>query len=162
MSDKRSSVFADEWRQCLEEHYKYVVKNEDKATEETLVPYLHRFGFTEDDLRQLYVQSTMRADEMPDDFVPDIARATGEEVKAKEATPVSEQLITSEDKTFQAHPNECQCPSCMDLVMDVGHDQDGQPLEYPAEPEEGEGNIFPVAKPETKADEDSPKQKSMF
>lgn len=162
MPDKRGSVFADEWRQCLEEHYKYVVKNNDKATEETLVPYLHRIGFTEDELRQLYVQSTMRADEMPDDFVPDIARATGEEVEIQEPAAVAEQLITVEEKTFQAHPSECQCPSCMDLVMDIGHDIEGQPLEHPAEPEEGEGNIFSVAKPDAKTEGESPKQKSMF
>lgn len=157
MSDKRSSVFADEWRKCLEEHYKYVVKNNDKATEETLVPYLHDIGFTDDELRQLYVQSTMRADEMPDDFVPDMARAAGEE---PQQTAPSQLVATDSDKTFQAHPNECQCPSCMDLVMDEGHDDEGQPLEHPAEPEEGEGNIFPVAKVEQ--DDDAPKQKSMF
>lgn len=149
---KRASVFGDEWRRCLREHYKYVVGKQDKATEETLLPILHRFGFREDELRELYVEATMR--DMPDDFVPDMERVAQEAA----STPVPE-------ATFQVHPAECSCPSCMDVVLEEGHDDEGQPIEEPQEIEEAQGNVFPVAKPE-KAEKDEeddlPKQRSLF
>ncbi|MDQ7026583.1 MAG: hypothetical protein Q9P01_06470 [Anaerolineae bacterium] len=153
---KRASVFSDEWRRCLREHYKYVIGKEDKATEETLLPILHRFGFRDDELRELYVEATMR--DMPDDFVPDMERL----VQESESTPIPE-------TTFQVHPAECACPSCMDVVLEDGHDEEGQPLEEPQEIEVAQDNIFPVAKPEKDDEEDEkdneddlPKQKSLF
>ncbi len=135
---KRESVFSDEWRRCLEEHYKYVVKNQDKATEETLTPILERFGFREDDLRQLTIDATIRADEMPDDFVP--------EMELSELEPVQESKTP--DATFVPHPAECSCAACMDIVLEEGHDEEGQPIDEPQE------------EPEVK--KISPKQKSLF
>jgi len=133
---KRASVFADEWRRCLKEHYKYVIRNQDKDTEETLVPILEKFGFREDDFRALTIEATMRADEMPDDFVPDMELLSEESVEESK-TP---------ETTFTVHPAECNCAACMDLVLEDGHDEDGQPIE----------------EPEDEAKKDSPKQKSMF
>jgi hypothetical protein len=149
---KRASIFGDEWRRCLKEHYKYVVKKQDKATESTLVPILQRFGFNDDDLRHLYVEATMR--DMPDDFVPDV-EGVFQQAETK-AIP---------ETTFAVHPAECSCPACMDVVLEVGHDAEGQPVEQPQEVEEPAGNLFPVAKPEKakKADKDEkPKQKRLF
>ena len=151
---KRASVFGDEWRRCLKEHYKYVVKKQDKATESTLVPVLNRIGFRDDELRQLYVEATMR--DMPDDFVPDIEQLAPQ----PEPSPVP-----IPETTFQVHPAECSCPQCMDVVLDEGHDAEGQPLAEPSEPEEAQGNLFAVAKPEKKKKAkkgDLPKQKSLF
>jgi hypothetical protein len=133
---KRASVFSGEWRRCLKEHYKYVVKSQDKRTETTLTPILNRFGFTETELQQLYIEATMRAEEMPDDFMPDMQRLDVENVEEKQMVETS----------FQVHPAECSCPSCMDTVLELGHDEEGQPL-----PDEEE------APKDTK-----PKQKSMF
>lgn len=137
---KRESVFSDEWRRCLEEHYKYVVRNQDKATEATLTPILNRFGFREDELRQLTVEATMRADDMPDDFVPDMELIESESVEA-----IQDEVINHPETTFQVHPAECACAACMDIVLEEGHDEDGQPLEDEPEPEK-----------------DTPKQKSLF
>ncbi|MEM9952346.1 MAG: hypothetical protein AAF846_12125 [Chloroflexota bacterium] len=138
---KRESVFADEWRRCLREHYKYVVKQQDKNTEETLTPILERFGFREDELRRLEIEATMRADDMPDDFVPDM------ELKEVESVEVSDEAPQAET-TFTVHPAECQCADCMDVVLEEGHDEDGQPIELDPEEEQ--------------AKKDTPKQRSLF
>lgn len=129
------SVFKDEWRRCLKEHYKYVIRNQDSTTQRTLLPVLHRLGFTDDDLRQLYVEATMRADDMPDDFMPDIPAAAGANTSAA-AEPAP-------------HPAECTCDACsMDTLLEEGHDDEGQPLPE-EEPEmvhmheaDASGNIF--------------------
>ena len=147
---KRESIFGDEWRRCLKEHYKYVVRQQDKATEATLTPILQRFGFRDDDLRELYVEATMR--DMPDDFVPDMERV----VAQAEENPATE-------TTFKTHPAECTCPACIDLVIEEGHDEEGQPLTEPEEPQDAKGNLFVVAKPEPDDDGDElPKQRSLF
>ncbi len=146
---ERSSVFSGEWRRCLAEHYKYVIRNQDKGTEETLVPRLYESGFSEDELRVLYLEATMHVDDIPENFIPDARRATPQDSSVALET------------TFQPHPAECTCPSCMDQVLDIGHDEEGQPVAAPEEPEEAQGNIFPAAKPEKK-DEDNPRQKSLF
>jgi len=122
---ERSSVFSTEWRKCLAEHYKYIVREGDRNTEETLVPRLLAVGFREDDLRQLYREATMRAEDLPEDFLPDPAKALAPDDSAAAAP----------ETTFQTHPAECGCPSCMDLVLEEGHDDEGQPLPMP-DPEE--------------------------
>jgi hypothetical protein len=133
---KRPSVFGDEWRRCLREHYKYVAKNQDKRTEASLTPIMNRFGFTEDELKHLYIEATMRADQMPDDFVPDMQQHGVENVEVKQTVELS----------FQVHPAECNCPSCMEQVLELGHDEEGQPL----------------PKDEEAPKKAKPKQKSMF
>lgn len=71
MSDN-DSIFADDWRESLAAHYKDVVRRGDDHTEHTLVSVLHALGFREDDLRQLKIEATMRAEDVSDDFVPDL------------------------------------------------------------------------------------------
>ncbi|MGJ3240238.1 MAG: hypothetical protein ACFE0Q_16135 [Anaerolineae bacterium] len=136
---KRESVFADEWRRCLREHYKYVIKTNDTPTATTLTPILERFGFRSDELRQLEIEATIRADDMPDDFVPDMQPPATESVE----------VVQQPQSTFITHEAECTCPSCMDQVLEIGHDEDGQPL---AEPQEQADQ----------PDDDLPKQKSLF
>lgn len=144
---ERSSIFVDEWRKCLNEHYKYVIREQDKVTEETLTPIMHQVGYTDEDLGRLYVEATM------DDTskTPDMNRA------------MSAVEDTMPNQPFHIHPAECQCAACMDTVLDIGHDEDGQPLSEPEEPQEAQGNIFVVEKPQdADSDEDSPRQISLF
>jgi hypothetical protein len=118
------SIFFEEWRRCLQEHYRQVIRTQDSVTEKTLVGVLHRVGFSDDELRQLYMEATMRADGTPADFVPDMSKLP-----------------------FYVHPAECTCAACMDKTLEVGHDAEGQPIIAEPEPEpEAAGNLFAVAK----------------
>ncbi len=78
------NIFATEWRDCLKAHYRYTVQNHDEVTLKTLIPVLHDVGFTEDDLRAIYVEVTMHVDDVGPDFMPNLARAIEPEAKAPE------------------------------------------------------------------------------
>lgn len=95
------SPFADDWRECLREHYKYVIRTDDKAALQTLPSVLHEAGFSDDDLRQIELEATMHVDDAPADFVP------------------------------KPHPAECTCGLCSEqgqALLQAGHDAEGQPL----------------------------------
>lgn len=72
-----NSIFADEWRECLQEQYKSVVRNNDQVTLKTLVGVMHDVGFSEGDLRDMAFQATLRAEDVADDFVPDMEIMSG-------------------------------------------------------------------------------------
>lgn len=143
---QQHSIFFEEWRRCLGEQYKFSVRRDDQITLKTLVPTLQRLGFSDEDLRQLYFEATLRADELPEDFLPEVPDFSPPEPEALPA--------------FQAHPAECTCPACVEQVNLAAHDAEGQPLapEDIPPPEEDEKNIFPVVKPS----DDKPKQISLF
>lgn len=89
------SIFADEWRACLIEHYKMAVRTGNRAKREEARQTMQDAGFSEEELSQLYLESTMHVDDVPDDFVPD--------------------LVNLESERFlreQSHPLECVCPRC--------------------------------------------------
>lgn len=135
------SVFSDEWRRCLQEQYKHVARNNDKVTEKSLTPLLQDLGFTEDELKQLYIQATMHADAVPDDFQPDL------EILA-EQSPI--------EMAAQPHPAECTCPDCMAAVDETIHDDEGQLLSVDEIQEARQREAH------DNADDDAPKQMSMF
>ncbi|MCB9458979.1 MAG: hypothetical protein H6670_04970 [Anaerolineaceae bacterium] len=125
------SIFSQEWRRCLQEHYKYVVRNDDTITRDSLEKVLlsQAVNFSEDDLQTLYVEATAHVEDMPDGFVPDMQRAGA--TSPEQAEPVSADVHqpANEDMTFIAHPAECTCPSCMESVANESlHDEEGQPL----------------------------------
>lgn len=47
------SIFYDEWRDCLREHYIYVIQSNDHVTEPSLREVMLEIGFTEDDLEHI-------------------------------------------------------------------------------------------------------------
>lgn len=67
------NVFDNEWRDCLRHHFMYIVRTQDVTTEKSLVAVMQEVGFSDSDLAELRVLATMRADALPDDFVPDLA-----------------------------------------------------------------------------------------
>jgi hypothetical protein len=151
----QENVFREQWRECLREHYKHVVKNDPNPR--NLVSVKKAFLqpnreqppiFTEDELHQLYIEATMRADEMPDDFVPEL-------LFQAEQPPVAE--VAADEPPFQPHPLECQCPSCIEIDLKP-HDSEGQPLsaEAVAEIEEETG------KKKRGKKEAAPQQLSLF
>ena len=66
------SPFADDWRASLREHYMDVIRRNDQITLRTLTGVMIETGFSEAELGELRVRATLRADQMPDDFVPDM------------------------------------------------------------------------------------------
>jgi hypothetical protein len=151
----QENVFAEQWRECLREHYKHVVKNDPNPR--NLVSVKKAFLqpnreeppiFTEDELHQLYIEATMRADEMPDDFVPEL-------LFEAEPTPVVE--VAADELPFQPHPLECQCPSCIEIDLKP-HDSEGQPLNADAIAEIEEE----VTKKKRGKKETAPQQLSLF
>ncbi len=89
------SIFSQEWRDCLRAHYSHVVRTDDKLTERTLRGVMiHEAGFTEADLKQLYVLVTAHVDDVPADFVPD-AQILQEEAPVSVAVAMPQQVIES-------------------------------------------------------------------
>lgn len=134
------SVFSEEWRDCLREQYKDAIRGGDKKTQSSLTAVLAEIGFSDDELRQLRVEATMRAEDMPEDFVPDL-----------DIVQESEPLTRLD---FQPHPLECQCPECVETNLGP-HDEDGQPLE----PDDADDEDF---RNEQRDDPDRPQQLTMF
>lgn len=66
------SPFADDWRDCLRAHYQHVLRSQDSLTEHTLIDVLQSVGFSDSELAEMKVLATLRADELPPDFVPDL------------------------------------------------------------------------------------------
>lgn len=66
-----TSIFSDEWRECLVSHYTHVLRSDDHRTERSLRGVMLDVGFTEDDLNRLYIAATAHVDDVPDDFTPD-------------------------------------------------------------------------------------------
>lgn len=105
---RRESVFSDDWRDCLRAHYTQVVRNNDQVTLSTLVDVLNKVGFEEAELHTLYVQATMRADEV--DFVPDpeVIEKVFAAVKAPEPEVAAPMLIEDavEPAEIEAEPTD--------------------------------------------------------
>lgn len=137
------SIFAEEWRACLREQYKQAIREDDQVTLRTLTQVLLRdIGFTEDELAQLRVEATMRVEDVPEDFVPDL------EVLQPAQTGGGD---------FQPHPLECQCPACVEMNM-TPHDDEGQPIDEETYREMVEAGEIT----EDEADDDPPQQLTLF
>ncbi len=66
-----TSIFSDEWRECLIAHYTTIARMGDQRTERTLHGVMINAGFSEADLRQFYLAATAHVDDVGGDFVPD-------------------------------------------------------------------------------------------
>lgn len=66
------SVFADDWRMCLREHYMYVVRENDARKLQSLNNLMHDMGFDDTELAELRVLATMHVDDVSEDFMPDL------------------------------------------------------------------------------------------
>ena len=120
------SVFFEEWLRSLREQYKHVVRNNDLVTLPTLTAVMQNVGFSEDELKQLRLEATIRVEDVPQDFKPDMK-------------------ILEPTATSVAHPAECHCPQCI-AIDDGAHDADGQPIvPDPEEASAETGLVFPAA-----------------
>ncbi len=76
-----SSPFAEDWRDCLRAQYQHVLRNQDSVTERTLVGVLQEVGFGDGELAEIKVLATLRADELPPGFMPDLDALKAEAVE---------------------------------------------------------------------------------
>lgn len=105
-----SRIFADDWRDCLREQYKYVIQQQDRRTEATLTQMLYEVGFSEDELAALRLQATLRTEDMPEDYVPEEVQqhyagvdVTGPEEPAEEVTVLAaDEVPEEEDPALEA------------------------------------------------------------
>ena len=118
-----SRIFADDWRDCLREQYKAVIQQQDARTETTLTAVLYVVGFTQDELAALKFEATLRADDMPDDYVPEEIEQqyyAGVDVPAAEVIePVAQivemaETIEEDDEPDSELPDELPVESALD------------------------------------------------
>ena len=109
------SIFSMDWRACLREQYKQVFRIQDSSVKESLTDIMLRAGFTEAELAQLCIEATMRTEDAPADFVPDldILSVTETQSEAQIVMPV-----------LQSHPDDCQCPVCMEIQSNLPDDEE--------------------------------------
>jgi hypothetical protein len=98
----KDSIFTEEWRECLRAHYMDVIRRNDQITLKSLVRVMHDTGFNDDELAELRVRATMRADEMPDDFVPD-TRVFQVSADVIPDIAVTDQTIADEEYIEEVH-----------------------------------------------------------
>ncbi len=152
------SPFADDWRECLCRHYQYTVQQRDIATERTLSEIMRGVGFSDAQLAELRVLATIRAEEMPPDFVPDMDLLAT--LAQAEQQPQSD--------TFQIAvpemPEEAELPEDIEIPEEVILPDDLLQEETVIEPElleHHEAEPEPESEPEL-PQQDGPAQLSMF
>lgn len=98
---KKQSVFESEWRKCQRENLRHAAQSNDTVALPTIKERMKSLGFDDEEINQIYLEATMRSDEVSKDWKP--------------------------DQSFLPHPMECSCPSCMELPV-MPHDDEGQPV----------------------------------
>ncbi len=131
----QESIFRDEWRESLCAHYMDVVRRDDQKTLRTLTDVMVEVGFSERELAELRVRATIRAEDMPDDFVPDM-QIFQDDVGTRHVVSVPE----IPDTESEVHALVSEAVPDAEVIDDV-HDD------------------IPADEPE---DKDSPQQLSLF
>lgn len=93
MTDR--SPFDEEWRESLAEQFKHAARLEGKTRRDALRQMLHELGFSEGQLRDLYIDATMHIDDLNADFLPDL-----------------DMIEHRRHRLEKNHPLECACPTC--------------------------------------------------
>lgn len=160
---KRNSMFSDDWRDCLEEHYKDVVRRNDTLTERTLTGVMHDVGFDDDALRDLKLHATMRAEDLDGDFVPDLD--LGHDHSGHDH---SGHTHSDHDHAGHDHAEEEAVPTVF-AGVDLPTPSDAEPVVEVVEPDSPHGvdelsEQVDMVENETpdEPDPDAPQQMSMF
>lgn len=119
------SVFADEWRACLREHFMDVVRNRDRSTEKSLISVMHEVGFSESELAELRVRATMHVDDAPEDFVPDLEVLEVEEATIHAVAQPDEASDVQEEERVEAEVVEESLEAEEVEADDIPEEEDG-------------------------------------
>ncbi len=85
--------FHEEWRDCLRAHFLYVIQSGDRVTEPSLGLVMLEAGFTEAELAELRVRATLRVEDAPPGFVPDLDALRVYPAAAPQPEPESAELL---------------------------------------------------------------------
>ena len=119
-------IFADDWRDCLREQYKSVIRQQDTRTETTFTAVLHDVGFTQDELAALKFEATLRADDMPDDYVPEeVAQQyyEGVDVPAEVVEEPIAEIVEIVDEVVEEADDEPEPLDELPVVSDIPDDE---------------------------------------
>jgi hypothetical protein len=136
-----TNPFDDEWRECLQSHFMYVIRSGDEATERTLSGVMLQAGFDDKALIELRIRATMRVEQMSEDFVPDFAA-------------LEEQLAAQVEAQQAQAAQAVEPPS--GAIQSVEIAEEAAQEEAPAEPEPPPSDEY-YAPPD-----DTPQQMSLF
>ncbi|MFZ4827719.1 MAG: hypothetical protein ACOYLB_10210 [Phototrophicaceae bacterium] len=96
-----SSIFSQDWRDCLDAHYRDVVQRGDTLTESSLTMVLYQVGYREDELKEMKLYATMRTEDLQADFIPTLDIPTFPEEESvltiAEATQPEEQVAPPDE-----------------------------------------------------------------
>jgi hypothetical protein len=151
MSD---NIFADDWRDCLRAHYNHVVRTEDHVTEPSLHKVMNAAGFSESELAEMRVRATMRADEMPDGFEPNLDILAEAPADASAEAPFM--IAVPAMPAAEAEPAAILEEAAADEAEPLGIEEEAVIDESEPAPDD-EGTFY-----EANDDEDAPQQLSLF
>lgn len=130
------SPFGPYWRDALRAHYTHVVRSGDTRTEVTLRGLmLNKLGFTDGELKTLYVEATMHVDQVGADFVPDAAflRSLESEAEAlieSEAPEIAPEVIAAIAEQMDARLADQEADA---VSAEPGEAADEAPPDAPAQ-----------------------------
>ena len=92
------SIFFDEWRNCLQEHYLYVLRHGDWPTEKTLYSVLLDVGgFTEEEIQEMRVYILGEAAYPQEEFMEEsVVEEVEEEISVVEIEEIVEETLQEE------------------------------------------------------------------
>lgn len=138
MSD---NVFADDWYDCLREHYMDVVRQQDHKTLSSLTTVMLEVGYSEADLREMQVMATAHVDDVGEDFVPDLhilepTVHAGVEVAEVQEVPEAVQIVEEvlEDAQDDAPPTYEE--ALQEEAVPEGEEADDMPEDDPDSPQQ--------------------------
>jgi hypothetical protein len=148
------SVFADEWRECLRAHYMHVIRTHDRVTLPSLTYVMYQAGFTEGELAELRVRATLRADQMPADFVPDMNALKRDEVGAPSET-AAEPFMVGQANPHPSTPSPLHGDGEADRVRETDSPTAADAPLIPAEAINAEADSMPTAEAEMPAPDET-------
>ncbi|NWG17771.1 MAG: hypothetical protein HXY41_14180 [Chloroflexi bacterium] len=139
------NIFADDWRECLRAHYMHVIRTGDRVTEPTLRGVMQEAGFSEAELAELRVLATLRVEDAPEGFAPDLHALDGQPAgQAFYSMPAAADEPPEAEATFDVEDMAANEEAAL-LGVDAAPPADDDQPDEPDEP-----------------DADSPQQLSLF
>lgn len=86
------SPFTDDWHAMQTSQFTYIMRTGDAQQRAAAIHVMRQTGYSEAQIRALYIDATMHADDVPPDFVPDVD--------------------VIETQREAQHPSDCLCAHC--------------------------------------------------